>query len=66
MTTRKIEQRETFCFDTADDLRKWLNQFKQTDLTAVAFIHDDDDRLHITWETEVLSDGSKVNTIVIG
>ena len=59
MGLRNIKSSEYFDFDDAKSLRDWLNQFKETDLSALYFV----DTLVFHYETEVLSDGSEVNNI---
>lgn len=65
MALRNIESTERFEFDNAAALRDWLNQFKKIDLHAVTFDHNGDKVFCLCWETEVLSNGSKVNNIRI-
>jgi hypothetical protein len=58
---------ETFTFNTAADLRDWLNQFWVTDLSTVYFGDDKDSAqtLTIKYENEQLTDGSEVRNIII-
>ncbi len=62
---RNISDSEYFTFTDAKDLLIWLEAFRETDLSAVCFRHGEDDHLTVHYETEVLSDGSKVNNISI-
>lgn len=55
---------ESYTFDTAADLRDWLNQFKTTDLDTV-FFDAPRDFIILNWLEETLSDGSKVYSIRI-
>lgn len=50
---------------TAADLRKFLNQFSDTDLSTVYLTVNNDSRDFITteWQEKILTDGSKVNHI---
>ena len=59
MPLRNIKSSEYFEFADAASLRDWLNQFKKTDLSTVPF----ETVLVFLYETEVLSDGSKVHNI---
>jgi len=64
---RKMKETlETFQFATAADLRDWLNAFKTTDLSTV-YISPDQGSGYLTlaWEEETLTDGSKVNNIIV-
>jgi len=62
---RNIADSEYFTFTDARDLLIWLEAFKKTDLSAVCFRHGEADHLTVQYETEVLSDGSKVNNIFV-
>ena len=52
-----------FEFSDAGELRDWLNQFKETDLSTVYLQSDRSNHLTLHWQEETLTDGSKVNNI---
>ncbi len=67
MPLRNITERERFDnFEDAAALRDWLNRFKTTDLRNVSLENLSGEPVNLSWETELLSDGSTVNNIVIG
>jgi len=57
---------ETFNFETAADLRDWLNAFKTTDLSTV-YVESNSGSGYLTlaFEEETLTDGSKVNNMIV-
>ena len=55
---RNIENTEVFQFESLKELRDWLNMFKTTDLDMV--LPSEGDYYQLTWEVEILSDGSEV------
>lgn len=57
--------RETFNFENAEQLRDFLNMFKETDLSSVLFKSENGSCLSLTWEQETLSDKSVVQNLII-
>tara|TARA_A100001035_G_C27736162_1_gene479201 strand:+ start:766 stop:996 length:231 start_codon:yes stop_codon:yes gene_type:complete len=57
--------RETFNFENAEQLRDFLNMFKETDLASVLFKSENGSCLSLTWEEETLSDKSVVQNLII-
>ena len=57
--------RETFNFANAEQLRDFLNMFKETDLASVLFKSENGSCLSLTWEEETLSDKSVVQNLII-
>ena len=47
-----------FEFSDAGELRDWLNQFKETDLSTVYLQSDRSNHLTLHWQEETLTDGS--------
>jgi hypothetical protein len=64
MNLHNIESTEVFTFDNLEDLRDFLNRFKSTELDEV-YPANGKDYFKVYWETEILSDGSKVNNCQI-
>ncbi len=57
---------ETFTFTNAKELRDWLNDLKETDLSTVYLYGSDGLEFSLLFlEEETLTDGSKVNNIYI-
>jgi hypothetical protein len=56
---------ETFNFETAADLRDYLNAFKTTDLSTVYVESNSGSVLTLAFEEETLTDGSKVNNMIV-
>ena len=56
---------ETFNFETAADLRDYLNAFKTTDLSTVYVESNSGSVLTLEFEEETLTDGSKVNNMIV-
>lgn len=56
---------ETFNFETAADLRDYLNAFKTTDLSTVYVESNSGSVLTLAFEEEMLTDGSKVNNMIV-
>ncbi len=54
---------KTYQFANLGDFRDWLNQFKETDLSAVA--PNDGNWISVSWIEETLSDGSTVTNVHI-
>ena len=57
--------RETFNFENAEQLRDFLNMFKETDLSSVRFRSENGFCLSLTWEEETLSDKSVVQNLIV-
>ena len=55
----------TFNFETAADLRDYLNAFKTTDLSTVYVESNSGSVLTLAFEEEMLTDGSKVNNMIV-
>jgi len=58
-----MRENRYFEFSDASELRDWLNQFKETDLSTVYLQSDRSNHLTLLWQEETLTDGSKVNNI---
>jgi len=56
---------ETFDFADLGDLRDWLNQFQEIDLSTVYIESGDDNFLRLKFETEQLTDGSDVHNVIV-
>tara|TARA_R110001632_G_scaffold211279_1_gene336688 strand:- start:858 stop:1235 length:378 start_codon:yes stop_codon:yes gene_type:complete len=63
---RKMKETlETLQFTTAADLRDWLNALKTTDLSTVYVESNSGSVLTLEFEEETLTDGSKVNNMIV-
>jgi hypothetical protein len=58
-------KKETFKFDTAASLKRFLNQFKDTDLEAVFINQDTSGFLSLSVEVSKLSDGSEITDFTV-
>ena len=56
---------ESFTFSSAGELRDWLNGFKLTELDTVNIETETGLPFVVRWELETLTDGSKVNNMVV-
>ena len=63
---RHIEFEEHFEFNDCASLKTWLDQFEAIDLSTIYIEHGEFDYVTFHFQTEVLSDGSKVHNIRIG
>lgn len=54
---------EHYQFITALDLKKFLDEFKETDLSAVYLSSNGTDSIIAEWQEDTLTDGSRVNNI---
>lgn len=59
-----IKVTERYAFTDAAQLREFLNQFEDLDLSTVYLkTRDDDDTLRAAWEEETLTGGSVVHNL---
>ena len=58
------ESREVFQFYNLADLRDWLNNFENTDLSVV-LPGDSCDHFQVVWVQRALTDGSRVTDAII-
>ena len=58
--------RETFNFCDAEQLRDFLNGFKETDLSSIQFKTENGlPYLSLTWEEKTLTDKSVVQNLIV-